>query len=88
MPEVARFRGIVITMYYADPVRHPVAHFHARYSGNQASFTIEPPSWLAGMMPRRQMQIILGWAELRNDELQENWRRLQTGEPLNKIEGV
>jgi hypothetical protein len=65
-----------------------VAHFHARYSEHQASFTIEPPAWLAGMMPRRQLQIILGWAELRNAELQENWRRLQTGEPLNKIEGV
>jgi hypothetical protein len=88
MPEVARFRGIIITMYYADPARHPVAHFHARYSEHQASFTIEPPAWLAGMMPRRQMQIILGWAELRNAEFQENWRRLQTGEPLNKIEGV
>jgi hypothetical protein len=75
-------------MYYADPVRHPVAHFHARSGEHQASFTIESPSWLAGMMPRRQIQIILGWAELHNAELLENWLRLQAGEPLNKIEGV
>jgi hypothetical protein len=88
MPEIARFRGIIITMYYADPARHPVAHFHARSGEHQASFMIEPPAWLAGTMPRRQMQIILGWAELHSAELIENWRRLQTGEILHKIEGV
>lgn len=88
MPQVSRFRGIIVTMYYGDPVRHPVAHFHARYGEHQASFTIDPPMWLAGVMSRRQMQLILGWAELRNIDLKENWERLLRGEPLNQIDGI
>ena len=29
MPELSRFLGIIITMYYND---HPPPHFHARYN--------------------------------------------------------
>ncbi|WP_343412690.1 DUF4160 domain-containing protein [Candidatus Amarolinea dominans] len=49
MPEIARFYGIIITMYFGDPSRHPVPHFHARYGEYQASFAIDPPAWLAGI---------------------------------------
>jgi len=88
MPEVSRFQGIIITMYHADPERHPVAHFHARYGEYQASFMIDPPALLAGVMPRRQLQMILGWAELRNTDLQQNWRKLLEQVLIDKIEGL
>lgn len=88
MPEISRFQGIIVTMYHSDPARHPVAHFHARYGEHQASFMIDPPTLLAGAMPRRQLQLILGWAELRNGELQENWRKLLSQGLIDKIEGL
>lgn len=88
MPEISRFRGIIITMYYGDPARHSVPHFHAKYGEYQASFTIQPVSWLAGVMPRRQMQIILGWAELHHQELLKNWRKLLDAERLDKVDGM
>ncbi len=88
MPEVTRFRGIIITMYYGDPARHSVPHFHARYGEHQASFTITPVTWLAGVMPKRQMQIILGWAELHTEELLANWQKLLAGELIDKIDGI
>jgi hypothetical protein len=88
MPEIARFQGIVITMYHSDPERHPVAHFHARYGEYRASFAIDPPVLLAGVMPRRQLQMILGWAELRNAELQQNWRKLLEQEIPTRIDGL
>lgn len=88
MPEVSRFNGIVIAMYYGDPQRHGVPHFHARYGEYQASFSMDPPSWLAGVMPRKQMQLILVWAKLHKDELLENWYRILNEEPMLKIEGL
>ncbi|MBW7882527.1 MAG: DUF4160 domain-containing protein [Caldilineaceae bacterium] len=88
MPEVSRFQGIIITMYHGDPARHALPHFHARYGEYRASFLIDPPAWLAGVMPRRQLQLVLGWAELHNEELKANWQRLLDEEPINRIEGL
>lgn len=85
MPEVARFYGIIITMYF-DEQHQP--HFHARYADFKAAFSIDPPALYAGAMPRRQQNMILGWAEIHQRELQENWRRAENSEPLLKIEGL
>jgi hypothetical protein len=45
MPEVSRFFGIVIAMYYDE---HPPPHFHVRYGSDKAIFTIDPPGLLEG----------------------------------------
>jgi len=39
MPEVSRFLGIVIRMYFFD---HEPPHFHARYGGREAVVSIGP----------------------------------------------
>ena len=85
MPEVARFHGIVIRMYYDD--RHQ-PHFHAYFGEYTALFSIEPPALYEGAMPRRQQHIILGWAEVHQHALMENWRRAQAQQPVLKIEGT
>jgi hypothetical protein len=54
MPEVSRFFGIVVQMYYAD--REP-PHFHVRYSGQKAFIAIETPALLRGSLSPR----VLGW---------------------------
>jgi Domain of unknown function (DUF4160) len=35
---------------------------------------------------RRQLRLVLAWAELHQDELTENWRRARAGEKLKDIE--
>lgn len=57
MPEVARFYGIIIAMYF-DEQHQP--HFHARYADFKAAFSIDPPALYAGAMPRRQQNMVLG----------------------------
>lgn len=84
MPEICRLYGIVIRMYYNDR-HHP--HFHAYYGDYAAIYTIDPPALYEGAMPRRQQNIILGWAEVHQDQLQENWRRAQRQLPVLQIEG-
>jgi hypothetical protein len=88
MPEVARFYGIVITMYFGDPARHPVPHFHARYGEYEATFAIDPPVWLAGVLPRRQVQLVLAWAELHREELLGNWANIVIGNRIHPIDGL
>ncbi|HRJ20009.1 MAG TPA: DUF4160 domain-containing protein [Bryobacteraceae bacterium] len=49
MPEVCRFFGIVIRMYYND---HDPAHFHAEYGEHEALVEIETLAVLRGGLPR------------------------------------
>lgn len=87
MPEISRFYGIIITMYY-EFGRHQQPHFHARYGNYKASFTIAPPALLVDTMPRRQQHLILAWAELHQEELLENWRRVEQERPFVRIVGL
>jgi len=37
-------------------------------------------------LSRRQLRLVLAWAELHQDELTEIWRRARAGETLQEIE--
>jgi hypothetical protein len=63
-------------------------HFHAYFSEYAALFSVEPPALYEGAMPRRQQNIFLGWAEVHQQELMENWQRARTQQPVLKIEGT
>jgi hypothetical protein len=72
MPSIARFHCMTIYVYAEPDEPHHYPHFHVRYNEYQASFLIHPPSLLAGSLPRRQLNLILAWAELHGEELEEN----------------
>jgi hypothetical protein len=88
MPSIARFHGMTIYIYSEayEPHHHP--HFHVRYNEFRASFLIQPPALLAGSLPRRQLNLILAWAELHGEELEENWRLVEQGRRPRWIEGI
>jgi hypothetical protein len=50
VPEISRFFGIVVQMYYAD---HEPPHFHVRYSGPKALIAIENSALLRGHLSPR-----------------------------------
>ena len=87
MPEVSRFYGIIITMYYVTGM-HQRLHFDARFGEYRATFAIDPPALLAGAMPRRQQHLILAWAELHQEELLSNWDRVAQEDALQWIKGL
>jgi len=70
MPEICRFLGIVITMYFDE---HNPPHFHARYNEHRASMEIESLNVMAGKLPARVRGLVEEWAELHRDELLEMW---------------
>jgi hypothetical protein len=45
MPEISRFFGIVVAMYYDD---HAPPHFHAIYGSEKAEICIDPIGVLKG----------------------------------------
>ncbi len=80
MPELSRFFGIIIRMYMEAGVPHHDAHFHAYYQDEAAVYSLEPIDLIAGRMPRRQRRLVEAWAELHQQELIDDWNRLQSGE--------
>ena len=82
MPEVSRFFGIVITMYYGD---HAPPHFHARYGDRKAVVSIAPPEILHGRLPPRVLGLIVEWATIHRLELMENWQRASKQATLSRI---
>ncbi len=73
MPEISRFLGIVITMYFND---HNPPHFHVRYEDFRAIVGIDPLELREGQLPPRVLGLVMEWAELHQAELQENWTTL------------
>ena len=77
MPELCRFYGIVIRMYFDD---HEPPHFHASYGGSEALVGIDSLAVLHGRLPPRAHGLVVEWASLRQAELREAWdlaRRLE-----------
>jgi uncharacterized protein DUF4160 len=83
MPEVSRFFGISIRMYYDD---HNPPHFHAIYSGEEIEVGIDPVVVLEGRLSRRALGMVLEWAANHQQELLQNWRLLNTDQPPNRID--
>jgi hypothetical protein len=82
MPELSRFYGIVIQMYYGD---HPPPHFHALYAGRKATIDIETLAFIDGQLPARARGLVIEWATLHQDELREAFRRAAGMEIPGKI---
>lgn len=82
MPEISRFFGIVIKMYYND---HFPPHFHAEYGEFIAEIGIETLEIIRGKLPRRALTLVLEWASLHRDELKQNWDRAREHEEILPI---
>ena len=82
MPEISRFFGIVIRMFYDD---HAPPHFHASYAEHEVLITIETLAVLRGQVPRRAHALILEWAALHRAELEADWELARSQQPLNPV---
>ena len=83
MPEISRFFGIVIAMYYND---HAPPHFHARYGSSEIRVNILSGDIMSGSFPPRAQQLVMEWLAAHRAELLEDWQLAQARQPLNRIE--
>lgn len=82
MPELSRFLGIVIAMYYRE---HGPAHFHAIYQDYEITVEIESGR-ISGHFPRRALAHVLEWKDLHKVELLEAWSLACASQPLPRID--
>jgi len=83
VPTISRFYGITIQMFFKE---HGVPHFHARYGGQIAVFTVEPLERIRGELAPRANRLVREWAALHRGELLRDWERARAGRPLESIE--
>ena len=81
MPEISRFLGIVIAMFYRD---HAPAHFHAIYGEYEITVDIGA-GVVHGDFPKRALRLVFEWLDLHREELLEDWRLAEARRPLKKI---
>ena len=70
MPEVARFYGIIIKLFFGD---HAPPHFHAVYNEYNGLFNIDTLEMIEGDLPGRAKKLVVEWASINKDELKQIW---------------
>lgn len=82
MPEISRFLGIVIAIYYNE---HAPPHFHAKYGDQRGAFSIGDLKLIEGSLPKRVISLVLEWAFEHREELMEDWNLAKVKKPLREI---
>lgn len=82
MPEISRFMGMVIQMYYDD---HDISHLHVRMGDMRCKLDLDG-NLLHGNLPLSKLHILRRWIRLHNKELSENWNRIKNGQQLKSME--
>lgn len=82
MPELSRFLGVVVAIYYRD---HAPSHFHAVYGEHEARVDIQTGA-VSGYLPGRVLANVQDWRAMHEAELLAAWDLAQAGLPPGKIE--
>jgi Domain of unknown function (DUF4160) len=84
MPEICRFYGIIIRMFFRD---HLPPHFHVEYGEYKAKINIIDGEMIEGPLPRKALRLVQAWAEIHKDELLKNYEQsLKEGGIISRIE--
>lgn len=74
MPEITRFYGIIIKLFFSD---HPPPHFHVVYGEYNALFDIETLEIIEGDLPNRAQKMVVEWSTRYQTELMAMWTEQQ-----------
>ena len=83
MPELSRFYGIAIKMFYND---HNPPHFHAEYGSQQMVVDAITLTVIGGSLPPRAMGLVMEWAAQHQAELQHAWQQARNMQQLDRID--
>lgn len=83
MPEISRFFGIIIRMFYDD---HNPPHFHAEYSGKKAVFDFSGNVIKGSLESKTATKLVRDWVDMHGSELETDWQLAQENQTINKIE--
>ena len=83
MPEICRFYGIVIKMFF-KPKEHEPSHLHALYGEHIGIFDLKTMKMTEEDLPTRAQQLVQEWMSAHQDRLLEMWdtQKLEKLPPL------
>jgi hypothetical protein len=82
LPEISRFLGIIIAMFYND---HVPLHFHAKYGDFEVVIAIDSGAVVEGRLPPRVLGLVQEWREYHRTELAEDWNLARERKSLKRI---
>ena len=71
MPEITRFYGIVIKIFFTK--EHNPPHFHAVYGEHNGIFEISTLEMIEGDLPNKAQCLVREWACLYIDDILNMW---------------
>ncbi|MCI9261557.1 DUF4160 domain-containing protein [Adlercreutzia equolifaciens] len=72
MPEISRFYGIVIKMFF-KPKEHEPSHIHALYGEYVGEFNIQTFEMMEGDLPPKAQALVREWLAIYSKQLQAMW---------------
>ena len=72
MPEISRFYGIVIKMFF-KPKEHEASHIHDLYGETIGIFDLKTMEMTKGDMPKRAQELVKEWIAVNQEELLKMW---------------
>ncbi len=78
MPEICRFYGIVIKMFF-KPKEHEPSHIHALYGEHIGVFDLKTMAMTEGDLPGKAQELVREWLNVHQNELQEMWDTQKLG---------
>jgi hypothetical protein len=83
MPEISRFYGIIIYIYFRE---HNPPYFHAVYGEEEILIEIATLRVLSGHLPPRALGLVIEWASIHHEELKRAWEQAMNHQTPDKIE--
>jgi len=84
MPELSRFFGMIIQMYFKDTQQHHKPHIHVICGGTKAVISLDGDV-LDGKLPPKQLRALLVWMDFHEAELNAAWEKAVRKEHFGKI---
>lgn len=78
MPEISRFYGIIIKMFF-KPREHEPSHIHALYGEYVGIFDLKLLRMTEGDLPNKAQEIVIEWLTIYRDDLQIMWDSQKIG---------
>ena len=72
MPELDRFDGIIIRMYYEVDAKHHLPHFHVEYNEFEAVYDFNGKR-LRGKLPLNKSRKVKKWIKGKQENLRQTW---------------
>ncbi|MBF0531883.1 MAG: DUF4160 domain-containing protein [Candidatus Omnitrophica bacterium] len=82
MPEISRFFGIVIRMYYDD---HNPPHLHAAFGEKKAKIDFRGNIIIGDLGSKTALKLVRDWIDLHQAELLDDWELARAEKDVKKI---